>query len=79
MAILIPFCLVNVSEAPGRSTEELMEMGTASRAVRCGCGSVSPCRCWCRTLLSAIRIACGIGWKIALVSELVGAPAAWGI
>jgi NitT/TauT family transport system permease protein/sulfonate transport system permease protein len=78
VAILIPFCLVNVTEGLRAIDRELMEMGRSF--TRRG-----P-RVWWRItlpllvpyLLSAIRIAYGIGWKIALVSELVGAPSGLG-
>jgi NitT/TauT family transport system permease protein/sulfonate transport system permease protein len=78
VAILIPFCLVNVSEGLRAIDRELMEMGHSFTRRRL--------RVWWRItlpllvpyLLSAIRIAYGIGWKIALVSELVGAPSGLG-
>jgi NitT/TauT family transport system permease protein/sulfonate transport system permease protein len=78
VAILIPFCLVNVSEGLRAMDRELMEMGRSFTRHRA--------RVWWRItlpllvpyLLSAIRIAYGIGWKIALVSELVGAPSGLG-
>ncbi|ANN79738.1 ABC transporter permease [Bordetella flabilis] len=78
VAILIPFCLVNVSEGLRAMDRELVEMGRSFTRHRA--------RVWWRVtlpllvpyLLSAIRIAYGIGWKIALVSELVGAPSGLG-
>jgi NitT/TauT family transport system permease protein/sulfonate transport system permease protein len=78
VAILIPFCLVNVSEGLRAMDRELVEMGRSFTRHRA--------RVWWRIalpllvpyLLSAIRIAYGIGWKIALVSELVGAPSGLG-
>jgi NitT/TauT family transport system permease protein len=78
VAILIPFCLINVTEGLRAIDRELMEMGRSF--TRHGA------RVWWRItlpllvpyLLSAIRIAYGIGWKIALVSELVGATSGLG-
>ncbi len=78
VAILIPFCLINIGEGLRAIDRELLEMGhsfTRSRARIL----------WRLTLpllipyvLSALRIAYGIAWKIALVSELLGAPSGLG-
>lgn len=78
VAILIPFCLVNVSEGLRAIDQELMEMGRSftRRALRVWWRITLPLLV--PYLLSAIRIAYGIGWKIALVSELVGAPSGLG-
>ena len=78
VAILIPFCLINIAEGLRHVDRELTEMGRSftRRPVRI---------LWRVTLpllvpyvLSATRIAYGIGWKIALVSELLGAPTGLG-
>jgi NitT/TauT family transport system permease protein/sulfonate transport system permease protein len=74
VAILIPFCLINLAEGLRNLDRELIEMGRSfTRA---------PLRIfWRLTLpllvpygLSATRIAYGVAWKIALVAELLGAP-----
>lgn len=78
VAILVPFCLVNISEGLRAIDGDLMEMGRSFTRK-------AP-RVWWRItlpllvpyILSAIRIAYGIGWKIALVSELIGAPSGLG-
>ena len=78
VAILTPFCLINVSEGLRQIDRELVEMGRSFTR--------RPARIlWRLTLpllipyvLSAMRIAYGIGWKIALVSELLGAPTGLG-
>jgi NitT/TauT family transport system permease protein len=78
VAILIPFCLINIAEGLRNTDADLMEMGRSFT------------RNWARMLwrltlpllvpyaLSAIRIAYGIAWKIALVAELLGAPSGLG-
>ena len=78
VAILIPFCLINIAEGLRNIDRELMEMGQSFTRHRL------------RTLrrltlpllvpygLSAARIAYGIAWKIALVAELLGAPSGLG-
>jgi NitT/TauT family transport system permease protein len=77
-AILIPFCLINIGEGLRNIDRELLEMGHSftRRRVRI---------LWRLTLpllvpyvLAALRIAYGIAWKIALVSELLGAPSGLG-
>jgi NitT/TauT family transport system permease protein/sulfonate transport system permease protein len=74
VAILIPFCLINIAEGLRNIDRELIEMGRSftRRQARI---------LWRLTLpllvpygLSATRIAYGIAWKIALVAELLGAP-----
>jgi NitT/TauT family transport system permease protein/sulfonate transport system permease protein len=78
VAILIPFCLINIGEGLRNIDRELMEMGRSFTR--------RPARIlWRLTLpllvpylLSALRIAYGIAWKIALVSELLGAPSGLG-
>jgi len=77
-AILIPFCLINIAEGLRNIDRELMEMGHSFTRHR---GRIL----WRLTLpllvpyvLSATRISYGIAWKIALVSELLGAPSGLG-
>jgi NitT/TauT family transport system permease protein/sulfonate transport system permease protein len=78
VAILIPFCLINIAEGLRTIDRELIEMGHSftRRRIRI---------LWRLTLpllvpygLSATRIAYGIAWKIALVAELLGAPSGIG-
>jgi len=78
VAILIPFCLINFAEGLRNIDRELMEMGRSFTRHRVRI-------LWRITLpllvpyaLSAIRIAYGIAWKIALVAELLGAPSGVG-
>ena len=78
VAILIPFCLINIAEGLRTIDRELIEMGHSFTRHRVRI-------LWRLTLpllvpygLSAIRIAYGIAWKIALVAELLGAPSGIG-
>ena len=78
VAILIPFCLINIAEGLRNIDRELMEMGRSFTRHRARI-------LWRITLpllvpygLSATRIAYGIAWKIALVAELLGAPSGLG-
>lgn len=78
VAILIPFCLINIAEGLRNIDRELMEMGQSFTRHRVRI-------LWRLTLpllvpygLSATRIAYGIAWKIALVAELLGAPSGLG-
>lgn len=78
VAILIPFCLINIAEGLRNIDRELLEMGRSFTRRRARI-------LWRLTLpllvpygLSATRIAYGIAWKIALVAELLGAPSGIG-
>jgi NitT/TauT family transport system permease protein len=78
VAILIPFCLINIAEGLRNIDRELMEMGRSFTRRRARI-------LWRLTLpllvpygLTATRIAYGIAWKIALVAELLGAPSGIG-
>jgi NitT/TauT family transport system permease protein len=78
IAILIPFCLINIAEGLRNIDRDLVEMGRSFTRHRVRI-------LWRLTLpllvpygLSAIRIAYGIAWKIALVAELLGAPSGLG-
>ncbi len=78
VAILTPFCLVNISEGIKELDAELLEM--ARSFTRNGMKVF-----WRITVpllmpyvVAALRIAYGVGWKIALVSELFGAESGIG-
>ena len=76
--ILTPFCLINVAEGLRAIDTEMLEMARSftrnawRRTWRIGLPLLAP------YLLSAVRISYGIGWKIALVSEVLGAPSGLG-
>ena len=78
VAILAPFCLINVAEGLRQIDRELLEMATSytrkrSRIViRVGLPLLLP------YLMGALRIAYGVAWKIALVSELLGSTSGLG-
>ena len=74
VAILIPFCLINLAEGLRNLDRELIEMGRSFTRAQVRIF-------WRLTLpllvpygLSATRIAYGVAWKIALVAEVRGAP-----
>jgi NitT/TauT family transport system permease protein/sulfonate transport system permease protein len=76
--ILIPFCLINVLQGLKEMDPGLLEMGrsfTRSRRktiLRIMLPMLMP------YVMAAVRIAYGVGWKIALVSELFGADSGLG-
>lgn len=78
VAILLPFCLINTLEGFRQIDPELDEMGRSFTRARWR-------RFWHLTLpllmpylVAGLRIAYGIGWKIALVAELFGAQSGLG-
>ena len=78
VAILTPFCLVNILEGLKSLDQELIEMGASFTR--------EPMRRFFKIvlpmllpyLMSAIRIAYGVAWKIALVAELFGVSSGLG-
>jgi len=78
IAILTPFCLINLMEGLKELDGELIEMGasfTRSRRrsfVKIVVPMLLP------YVLSAVRIAYGVAWKIALVAELFGVSSGLG-
>jgi ABC-type nitrate/sulfonate/bicarbonate transport system permease component len=76
--ILLPFCLVAVIEGLRQIDVELEEMGVSftrsrmRRFLRLTLPLLAP------YLVAGLRIATGIGWKIALVAELFGARSGLG-
>jgi NitT/TauT family transport system permease protein len=78
VAILTPFCLINVLEGLNELDRELIEMGWSftRRGSRNFVKLVVPMLL--PYVMSAIRIAYGVGWKIALVAELFGVSSGLG-
>ena len=78
VAILIPFCLINIAEGLRQIDRETLEMASSFTRNR------SRIVFWVMTplllpyVLGALRIAYGIAWKIALVAELLGATSGLG-
>jgi NitT/TauT family transport system permease protein/sulfonate transport system permease protein len=78
IAILTPFCLINLLEGLKELDGELIEMGasfTRNRG-RSFVKIVAPMLL--PYVMSAVRIAYGVGWKIALVAELFGVSSGLG-
>jgi NitT/TauT family transport system permease protein/sulfonate transport system permease protein len=78
VAILIPFCLINIAEGLRQIDRETVEMADSftrrrSRVVLRVMGPLL-----LPYILGALRIAYGIAWKIALVAELLGATSGLG-
>ena len=78
VAILVPFCLINVAEGLRQIDREMLEMGRSFSRHR---GRVL----WRLTLpllmpyvAGSLRIAYGVAWKIALVAELLGSTSGLG-
>jgi NitT/TauT family transport system permease protein/sulfonate transport system permease protein len=78
VAILTPFCLINLSEGLKELDAELLEMSASftRRRPRILLKIVVPLLL--PYAMSAIRIAYGVGWKIALVAELFGVSSGLG-
>ena len=76
--ILTPFCLVNVSEGLKEIDQELLEMARSftRRQFRVLYKVTLPLLA--PYFVSALRIAYGVGWKIALVAELFGTESGLG-
>lgn len=76
--ILTPFCLVNISEGIKELDAELLEMaGSFTRSRRRVLWKIVVPLLLPYTI-SAVRIAYGVAWKIALVAELFGASSGLG-
>lgn len=78
VAILIPFCMINVGEGLRQIDREALEMAvsfTRNRrrvAVHVALPLLAP------YLLGALRISYGVAWKISLVAELLGSTSGLG-
>jgi NitT/TauT family transport system permease protein len=78
VAILIPFCLINIAEGLRQIDRETVEMANSFTRNR------SRIVLWVMAplllpyVIGALRIAYGIAWKIALVAELLGATSGLG-
>ena len=78
VAILTPFCLVNVSEGLKELDRELVEMGESFTRNRRKTFFKIMLPLLMPYVMAAVRIAYGVGWKIALVAELFGAESGLG-
>lgn len=77
-AILVPFCLINISEGVRLLDRDLIELGRSftRRRDRVFFRIVVPLLL--PYIVSALRSAYGVAWKIALVAELFGARSGLG-
>ena len=78
VAVLVPFCLVNVSEGLRNLDRELLEMGHSFTRWN---GRVFRLIIWPQLypfVIAAMRMGYGVGLKIALVAEVFGAKSGLG-
>ncbi len=73
VAILLPFCLINVAEGVRALDAEALELGNSftRKSIRVFLRIIMPSLM--PFFVSALRIAYGVAWKIALLAELFGA------
>ena len=76
--ILTPFCLVNVSEGLKEIDHELLEMARSFTRRPLVVLFKITVPLLMPYIISAVRIAYGVGWKIALVAELFGSESGLG-
>lgn len=78
VAILIPFCLINIAEGLRQIDREAMEMARSftRNNRRITAGITFPLMM--PYVLGALRISYGIAWKISLVAELLGSTSGLG-
>lgn len=72
VAILTPFALINIAEGLRQIDAETMEMARSFTRSRRRAIAMVAAPLLLPYILGAMRIAYGIAWKIALVSELLG-------
>jgi NitT/TauT family transport system permease protein/sulfonate transport system permease protein len=78
VAILTPFCLINISEGLRALDRELLEMGVSFSRRRGRLLGRIVLPLLMPYVIAALRIAYGIGWKISLVAELLGSTSGLG-
>jgi len=78
VAILTPFCLINILEGLKELDHELIEMGASFTRHRKRSFLKIVVPLLLPYVMSALRIAYGIAWKIALVAELFGVSSGLG-
>ena len=78
VAILIPFCMINIAEGLRQIDREILEMARSftRRGSRITLKVTLPLIM--PYVLGALRIAYGIAWKISLVAELLGSSSGLG-
>ncbi len=78
VAILIPFCLINVAEGLRQVDREMIEMARSFTRRRGRVLASVTLPLLLPYLAGALRIAYGVAWKIALVAELLGSTSGLG-
>lgn len=78
VAILIPFCLINVAEGLRQIDGEALEMARSFTRNRFRVFVKITIPLLIPYLIGALRIAYGIAWKISLVAELLGSNSGLG-
>lgn len=78
VAILIPFCLINIAEGLRQIDREVMEMAKSFTRSGSRITSTITFPLMMPYVLGALRISYGIGWKISLVAELLGSTSGLG-
>jgi NitT/TauT family transport system permease protein/sulfonate transport system permease protein len=78
VAILIPFCLINISEGLKELDREALEMSRSFTRSRRKNFTRIVLPLLLPYIMGALRIAYGVAWKIALVAELFGAGSGLG-
>lgn len=71
-AILVPFCLINVSQGIDEIDAELLEMARSFTRRRARAFRVVIVPALAPYVVAAARLAYGVSWKIALIAELFG-------
>ena len=78
VAILIPFCMINVGEGLRQIDREALEMATSFTRRRARIAWLVGLPLLAPYMLGALRISYGVAWKIALVAELLGSTSGLG-
>ena len=78
VAILTPFCLINVAEGLRQVDREMIEMARSFTRRRGRVLASVTLPLLLPYLAGALRIAYGVAWKIALVAELLGSTSGLG-
>ncbi|RPH43029.1 MAG: ABC transporter permease subunit [Burkholderiales bacterium] len=78
VAILVPFCLINVAEGLRQVDREMIEMARSFTRRRPRVLAAVTVPLLLPYVIGALRIAYGVAWKIALVAELLGSTSGLG-
>lgn len=78
VAILVPFCLINVAEGLRQIDREVLEMATSFTRRRARVLAAVTLPLLAPYVVGSLRIAYGVAWKIALVAELLGSTSGLG-